>query len=84
MPLNELQAIKMHIVISYNVHLACIFFCAISFTKTQNLHFSKKSVKFVTIEPLKQAILKKITSISSCKISILHVIFFMIPCSRKR
>ena len=75
--------LKYTIVISNNVHLGYNF-CQISLSRTQNLHFPKNSRKIVTAGPPHQAILAKLISISSFKVSILHSIFFTIPWNRIR
>ena len=68
--------LKCIIIISNNVNLSHKFLCDFIHKKTASA-FSKKSGKNV----IKQDMLAKIISISSCKINISHAKFCMIPCN---
>ena len=64
------------------IYISHINFCAISFNRTQNLHFLKNSGKNCDYSTPYYGGLAKIVSVSSFKVSILHAKFCTIPCNR--
>ena len=60
------------------IYVLHINFCAISFNRTQDVRFPKNYGKIVATAPPSKAMLAKIISILSFKVSILHAKFLRV------